>query len=102
MKSLLVLALLLSSFLAEAKNLIRVKTLGKSPKGQYIAFEEFGFTNNSTVPFSKIRVMNVWKNKYVSKTIYVVDPDNEMQLEQIRAKAKKMAIKHLRAFDIST
>lgn len=102
MKSLILSLLLLGSLGAQAKNLIRVKTLGKSPKGQFIAFEEFGFKNDAKVPFSKIRVMNVWKNKYVIKTIYVTDPENEMNLRQIRAKAKKLANKQLKAFNIST
>lgn len=102
MKSVVLSLFLLGSLSAHAKNLIRVKTLGKSPKGQFIAFEEFGFKNDAQVPFSKIRVMNVWKNKYVIKTIYVTDPKNEMKLPQIRAKAKKLANKQLKAFNIST
>tara|TARA_Y100000385_G_C12721364_1_gene478798 strand:+ start:41 stop:349 length:309 start_codon:yes stop_codon:yes gene_type:complete len=102
MKSVVLSLFLLGSLSANAKNLIRVKTLGKSPKGQFIAFEEFGFKNDAKVPFSKIRVMNVWKDKYVIKTIYVTDPKNEMKLHQIRAKAKKLANKQLKAFNIST
>ena len=54
------------------------------------------------VPFSKIRIMNVWKDKYVMKTIIVTDPKNSMRLDQIRAKAKKLANKKLKAFNIST
>lgn len=102
MKLIILITLILGSLSVNAKNLIRVKTLGKSPKGQFIAFEEFGFKNDAKVPFSKIRVMNVWKNKYVTKTIYVTDPKNEMNLNQIRAKAKKLANKNLKAFNIST
>lgn len=102
MKTIILCFVLLGSFTANAKNLIRVKALGKSPKGQFIAFEEFGFKNDAQVPFSKIRVMNVWKDKYVIKTIYVTDPKNLMKLPQIRAKAKKLANKQLKAFNIST
>lgn len=102
MKPFILSLFLLGSISANAKNLIRVKTLGKSAKGQFIAFEEFGFKNDAKVPFSKIRIMNVWKNKYVTKTIYVTDPDNEMKLPQIRAKAKKLANKQLKAFNISS
>ena len=102
MKSVVLSLFLLGSLSANAKNLIRVKTLGKSPKGQFIAFEEFGFKNDAKVPFSKIRVMNVWKDKYFIKTIYVTDPKNKMKLPQIRAKAKKLANKQLKAFNIST
>lgn len=102
MKKLILVFFILGAFSASATNLIRVKTLGKSPKGQFIALEEFGFKNNAKVPFSKIRVINVWKNKYVTKTIYVTDPQNQMKLEQVRAKAKKLAKKQLKAFNISS
>lgn len=102
MRVLVILCLGLLSPSVFAKNLIRVKAIGASPKGQYVAFEEFGFENDSKSPFSKIRVMNVWKNKYVTETIFVTDPNNEMQLDQIRAKAKQIAAEKLKAFDIST
>ena len=102
MRQLFMLFFILGSLSLNAKNLVKIKTLGKSPKGQFIALEEFGFRNNTKVPFSKIRVINVWKNKYVTKTIFVTDPNSEMKLEQVRAKAKKLAKKQLKAFNISS
>ena len=86
-----------------AKTMMRVSALGSSPKGQYVAFEEFGFLNNSKIPFSRIRVMNVWKNRYVGKEINVIsDKKNQLELEQVRAKAKKLAAERLKQFNIST
>ncbi len=104
MRTLLILstlAIALFSQVAFSKNLIRVKALGKSSKGQYVAFEEYGFTNNSKTPFSKIRVMNVWKNKYVTKEIKVISTNKNSNLEEVRAKAKKLAKKDLISFNIS-
>lgn len=88
---------------AFAKTMIRVNALGASPKGQFVAFEEFGYLDNSTIPFSRIKVMNVWKNKYVGKTINVVsDKKNDLELDQVRAQAKKLAKEGLKRFNIST
>ena len=102
MKVLLILSILLSSQFSFSKNLIRVKAIGKSSKGQYIAFEEYGFTNNSKTPFSKIRVMNVWKKKYVTKEIKVIGPSHNSNLKEVRAKAKKLAKQDLKTFNISS
>lgn len=102
MKNLALILVLFSSQLAFSKNLIRVKAIGKSSKGQYIAFEEYGFTNDARTPFSKIRVMNVWKNKYVTKEVKVIAPNSEVKLEEVRAKAKKLAKKGLKSFNISS
>jgi predicted secreted protein len=102
MKLLIILSILFSAQVSFSKNLIRVKAIGKSSKGQYIAFEEYGFTNNSKTPFSKIRVMNVWKNKYVTKEIKVIGPSKNSNLKEVRAKAKKLAKKGLKSFNISS
>ena len=49
----------------QASTLVRVKALGASPKGQYIAVEEFGYLDGDKGPYSRIKILNVWKNKYV-------------------------------------
>lgn len=101
---LLVLSLLCGQVMeVMAKTMMRVNALGASPKGQYVAFEEFGFLSDSKMPFARIKVMNVWKNKYVGKEINVVsDKKNQMELEQVRAQAKKLATERLKKFNIST
>jgi predicted secreted protein len=103
MKAALLSFLLLFSVKVQAKTMIRVKALGASPKGQFVAFEEFGYINNTDIPFARIKVMNVWKKKYVGKSINVVSGQKEkLQLDQVRAKAKKLAIERLKEFNIST
>lgn len=86
----------------QAKSLVRVKAIGSSPRGQYVAFEEFGYKNGRKTPFSKIRVMNVWKNKYVDTPVQVIGADEQERLNQVREKAKDLAAKKLRKFNIST
>ena len=87
---------------AKANTMVRVKALGSSPRGQYVAIEEFGYKDQRTQPYSRIRVMNVWKNKYVGSPVNVISSDNEMELSQVRAKAKNLAKQKLKKFNIST
>lgn len=84
------------------KNMIKVEAIGSSPKGQFIAFEEFGYLDEGKAPFSRIRVKNVWKNKYVNRPIRIIDEKEGLELEQVRAKTKKMAREELKEFNIST
>ncbi len=86
---------------AHASNTVRVKALGSSPRGQYVAFEEFGYKNGRTMPFSKIRIMNVWKNKYADKTVQVIGKNNEVNLAHVRHQAKTLAKEQLDKFNIS-
>lgn len=85
-----------------AKNTVKIKTIGKSPKGQYVAFEEFGFKNNQKIPYSRIRVMNMWKNKYVDTPVDVVGTKEDAKLKDIRMKAKKLAQDKLKKFNINS
>ena len=85
-----------------AKTMVRIKTIGSSPKGQFVAFEEFGFKNNEKTAYSRIRVMNMWKNKYVDKAVNVVGTKKENNLKQVRLKAKRLAQKQLKKFDINS
>ncbi len=84
-----------------AKTIVRVKALGTSPKGQYVAFEEFGYKSlGKEVAFSRIRVMNMWKNRYVDRPIQVIGKDEKERLGEIRQKAKDLAIKKLKKYNI--
>lgn len=85
-----------------SNNIIKVMAIGSSPKGQFVAFEEFGYLNGSQTPFSSIRVKNLWKDIYVDRPIRVVSEDDGLGLDQVRAKAKKLAEESLRTFNIST
>ena len=87
---------------AVANTMVRVKAIGSSPRGQFVAIEEFGYKDQRKKPYSKIRIMNVWKNKYVGIPVNVISHDDKMELNQVRAKAKNMAEKKLKRFNIST
>ena len=100
----LIAALLISGASSNvfANTMVKVKALGASPKGQYVAIEEFGYKESRKRPYSRIRVMNVWKNRYVGNPINVSSDDDDMKLDQVRAEAKKLAKKNLKKFNIST
>lgn len=98
----LVTLFILTISAANAGNMIKVRALGASPKGQFIAFEEFGYLEGNDRPFSKIRVKNVWKDHYVDRPVKVVSEEGEMELDQVRAKARSLAKKKLEEFNIST
>lgn len=85
----------------EARNLVRVMAIGSSPRGQFVAFEEFGYQNGRKHPFSKIRVMNMWKNEYVTEPVYVIGSDDGDKLGLIRVKAKTQAVTQFKQFNIS-
>lgn len=84
-----------------ANSVVKVSPIGFSPKGQFVAFEEFGFSDEK-VPYSKIRVFNTWKNKYVSKVFKVHGKKSIDSLESVRFKVKKLASKELEQFGISS
>lgn len=86
----------------QSNPLVRIKAIGSSPRGQYVAFEEFGYKNGRKFPYSRIRVMNVWKNKYVDTPIYLIGTEKDDRLNSIRSKAKSLAVKKLKKFNIST
>jgi len=87
---------------AHSKNMIRIKAIGSSPRGQFVAFEEFGYMNNSKSPFARIRVKNVWQDKYVERSISVLADEDNKRLDQVRAKAIDLAKKQLEKFNINT
>lgn len=86
----------------QSNPLVRIKAIGSSPRGQYVAFEEFGYKNGRKFPYSRIRVMNMWKNRYVDTPVYLIGTENDDRLNSIRSKAKSLADKKLKKFNIST
>lgn len=98
----LMTTLFLTAPQVHAKTLIRIKAIGSSPRGQFVAFEEYGYKHGRKLPFSKIRVMNVWKNTYVDTPVQVIGADEQDRLNHVRKKAKDLANKKLKKFNIST
>jgi predicted secreted protein len=85
----------------EAKTMVQVQALGSSPKGQYIAFEEFGYIGDAKKPFSRVKVFNVWKNKYVVEGVQVTPREEKLELNQVRSRAKNLAQKSLNKYHIT-
>ena len=100
MKLLIALCLILSAQHSFARSIVKVSHVGSSSKGQFVAFEEFGFSDDK-IPFSRIRVFNAWKNKYVSREFKATGVNAKESLESIRDKVKKLAIRELKTFNIS-
>jgi predicted secreted protein len=101
MKKMIFLVLWLVASQTFAGSIVKVSPIGFSPKGQFVAFEEFGFSDKK-IPYSKIRVFNTWKNKYVSKEFKLIGKEDVDSLELVRLKVKKLALKDLKKYDIST
>ena len=90
------------SSLAYSGTMVKIMAIGSSPKGQYVAFEEFGYLDGATVAFSRIRIKNVWKNRYVSKPFKAQGDGENVKLEQVRAQALRLAKERLLELDISS
>ena len=84
-----------------AKTTVKIKALGSSPKGQFVAFEEFGYKFGDSRPYSRIRIMNMWKNKYIGKPIQVIGTQKGVKLTHIRSQAKSLAREKLTKLNIA-
>lgn len=78
-----------------------IDTLGSSPKGQFVALEEYGYKSQNHSYFVKIKIMNVWKKEYVGKSIEVELPAHRPHfLKKARSEARILATDELKKFDI--
>lgn len=79
-----------------------IDSLGISPKGQYIALEEYGYKNDKHTYYVEIKIMNVWKKEYVGSTTKVELPAHRPEyLTKARLRAKSLASEELKKFNIS-
>jgi predicted secreted protein len=79
-----------------------IDTLGVSPKGQYVALEEYGYKIEKHSYYVTIRIINVWKKEYVGTPIEVELPAARPHfLKKAREKAKLLAQDKLKRFQIS-
>ena len=82
-----------------AGSLIKVQSLGSSYKGKYIAVEEYGYRSNN-VPYARIRVIDVWKDKEMLEV--EVKPENSnYSLSQIRERNRREARKKVKKYKIN-
>lgn len=80
----------------------KVDSLGSSAKGQYIALEEYGYRPDKKAYFVEIKILNLWKKKFVGDVIRVESPAySDKYLKESRIKAKKLAEGQLKEFGIS-
>lgn len=80
-----------------------IDTLGASPKGQFVALEEYGHRSETNAYFVSIKVMNVWKKEYVEENVEIELPaHNSDHLEKARKKARKLAQEFLSKYKISS
>ncbi|MCM2351832.1 MAG: hypothetical protein NDI69_17590 [Bacteriovoracaceae bacterium] len=102
-KYLLIFTLLTFSLVASARQHQMIDTLGISPKGQYVALEEYGYKSQQQTYYVTIKVMNVWKKEYVGKAIEVEVPAYQPALlKKAREKAKILAQEELKRFNIKS
>lgn len=79
-----------------------IGSLGKSPKGQFVAIEEYGYRPHTHTYYVQIRVMNVWKKQYVPNRINVELPaERPFMLEKARSQARSLAKTFLAQFYIN-
>lgn len=82
---------------------VQIAAIGSSPKGQFVAIEEFGYNQGLRTYYSRIRFMNLWKKEYAGPVVEVEQgarhPDD---LERVREKAKRSAEPHFEKFNIVT
>jgi predicted secreted protein len=78
-----------------------IDTLGVSPKGQFVAIEEYGYKVQNHSYYVRIKIMNVWKKEYVGKSVEVELPAHRpVFLEKARSRAKVLAFEELSRFKI--
>ena len=78
-----------------------IDTLGSSPKGQFIAVEEYGYKSDKHSYYVTIRIMNIWKEEYVGTPVEVELPAvRKNYLQKARDKARTMAEGELRRYNI--
>ena len=94
------LTMLPSLLMAREHQIIDV--LGISPKGQFVAVEEYGYKSQSHTYYVSVKVMNVWTKEYVGQKIDVELPAHRPNfLDKARSRAKILAVEELKKFNIS-
>ena len=102
-KCLVIICLGMGFSLQAAEPLQMIHALGASSKGQFVAIEEYGYNAGLKTYYSRIKLMNVWKNEYVSPVVEVEqDARLPADLVRVREAAKERAAVHFQKFNIIT
>jgi predicted secreted protein len=100
-RSIGLLVIFLTSALGASTHQV-IDTLGVSPKGQYVALEEYGYKRENHSYYVIIKVMNVWSKEYVGTPIRVESTAiRPTQLKEARERARALAQQTLSKFKIS-
>lgn len=101
MKRIFIALSLLISGLSWGSTIQMINALGSSPKGQYVAIEEYGYNSGLKTYYSRIKVMNVWKNNYVSEPVQIEKGARRpSDLMQVRREALEQASEKMAKFNI--
>lgn len=86
MKAYLIISILffLNTQLWANERISKYRSIGKSPRGQYIAIEEYGFEKETGVPYSKVIIKNTWKQKTLKTQSTLKGDDHNSKLSTIR------------------
>jgi predicted secreted protein len=97
----LFISLLAFAHITKASEHQMIDTLGASPKGQYVAVEEYGYKAQNHTYYVRIKIMNVWKKEYVGKSVEVELPAHRpVFLSKARDRARVLALEELNRFQI--
>ena len=78
-----------------------IKALGASPKGQFVAIEEYGYNSGLKTYYSRIKLMNVWKKEYVGPVVEIEEgAQRPSDLSRVREAAKARALESMSKFNI--
>jgi predicted secreted protein len=76
--------------------------IGTSPKGQFVAIEEYGYHPGTHMYFVNIRIMNVWRKEYVGSGVQIELPASRPYvLKKARKEAKELALNSLKKYQIT-
>jgi len=100
LKYLILFLLLANQAQSEVTEMVRIKAIGKSPRGQFVAFEEYGYeSSNIKRPYSNIKIINMWKNQVMKQYSNYSEVDST--LEEIREKSFTRGQKIFKEFNIA-
>ena len=69
---------------AETHQFVGFHALGSSPRGRFVAIEEFGLDPKTKRPFSRIKVKNAWKRRKDKVISFYVAKSKDQDIDDVR------------------
>jgi predicted secreted protein len=102
MKWFLLMSLAMTA-VAQASTVQMINALGASPKGQFVAIEEYGYNPSLKTYYSRIKLMNTWKNSYVAPPFEIErGARRPSDLHDVRQEARAHAAEEMAKYNIET